>query len=445
MERLSYIELLCLRVSDGMGTERDIKRLERAGIDPQAWTGLRDVLRAALAPPPAPEISGQVCEALELPALPLQAALSPQHIPSLVPGVSKGIGLEVDEETAPLDPILTSPEISLEKEVEEPIVAEEPVVAQEPEEPIVAEEEEVVEQEPEAPVLVEEPQAVEPEITEELLAQQEADATLRSALAPASIPNLLDGIMSQIQPVEAVLEDSQDAVLEEDSGEIVLEEDSGEIVMEEEPEVVEVEEEPDTVLTLVQVEEAELDEDDDSDEVFVLQTNSIIAEPEMEASDLEEDDLETLLQKALVTPEAPDMSDWIMQRVEEIGVPETHLRLVDEDQQEATNNAIYKERVGEVDVEIQEIAEPRLIDGDSAAGNWSMIGMLVLAAAAAIFVVNQVIGESPYEKSGVVTNPEIAQGTETLGTEILNVVSDDHIQIQSDGSMTIIFIDVGEE
>ena len=28
---------------------------------------------------------------------------------------------------------------------------------------------------------------------------------------------------------------------------------------------------------------------------------------------------------------------------------------------------------------------------------------------------------------------------------ILNVVSDDHIQIQSDGSMTIIFIDVGEE
>lgn len=437
MERLSYIELLCLRVSDGMGTERDIKRLERAGIDPQAWTGLRDVLRAALAPPPAPEISGQVCETLELPALPLQAALSPQHIPSLVPGVSKGIGLEVDEEVAPLDPILTSPEISLEKEVEEPIVAEEPVVAQEPEEPIVAEEEEVVEQEPEAPVLVEEPQEVEPEITEELLAQQEADATLRSALAPASIPNLLDGIMSQIQPVEAVLE--------EDSGEIVLEEDSGEIVMEEEPEVVEVEEEPETVLTLVQVEEAELDEDDDSDEVFVLQTNSIIAEPEMEASDLEEDDLDTLLQKALVTPEAPDMSDWIMQRVEEIGVPETHLRLVDEDQQEGSNTAIYKERVGEVDVEIQEIAEPRLIDGDSAAGNWSMIGMLVLAAAAAIFVVNQVIGDSPYEKSGVVTNPEIAQGTETLGTEILNVVSDDHIQIQSDGSMTIIFIDVGEE
>ena len=423
MERLSYIELLCLRVSDGMGTERDIKRLERAGIDPQAWTGLRDVLRAALAPPPSPEISGQVCEALELPTLPLQAALSPQQIPSLVQGVSRSIGLEVAEEIAPPDPILASPELSLE-EVEEPVVAE-------------VEEEPVVAQEPEAPVLVEDSEE-EPEITEDLLAQQEADTTLRSALAPDSIPNLLDGIMSQIQPVEAVLE--------EDSGEIVLEEDSGEIVMEEEAETFEVEEEPDTVLTLVQVEEeAELDDDDDSDEVFVLQTNSILAEPEMEASDLEEDDLDTLLQKALVTPEAPDMSDWIMQRVEEIGIPETHLRLVSEDQQEGTNNTIYKERVGEVDVEIQEIAEPRLIDGDSAAGNWSMIGMLVLAAAAAIFVVNQVIGESPYEKSGVVTNPEIAQGTETLGTEILNVVSDDHIQIQSDGSMTIIFIDVGEE
>jgi hypothetical protein len=65
--------------------------------------------------------------------------------------------------------------------------------------------------------------------------------------------------------------------------------------------------------------------------------------------------------------------------------------------------------------------------------------MLLLAAAAAIFVVNQVIGQSPYETGAVVENSEIAQGT-----EILDVTSDDHIQIQSDGSMTIIFIDVGE-
>ena len=407
MERLSYIELLCLRVSDGMGTDRDIKRLERAGIDPQAWTGLRDVLREALAPPPAPEFSGSVCETLSLPSLPLQAALSPQSIPNLVQGISEVIGLEEAQDIAPPDPILASPELSLEEEIEEPVVAQ-----------------------------VEDSQEAELEITEELLAEQEADTVLRSVLAPSSIPNLLDGVMNQIQPV--------DAVLEEDSGEIILEEDSGEIVLKSEPEVVEVEEEPDTVLTLVQIdEEAELDED--SDEVFVLQTNTIIAEPEMDASDLEEDDLDALLQNALVTPSAPDMADWIMQRVEEIGVPETHLRLVSEDQQDGTNNAVYKERVGEVDVEIQEIAEPRMIDGDSAAGNWSMIGMLVLAAAAAIFVVNQVIGDSPYENNAVVTNPEIAQGTETLGTEILNVVSDDHIQIQSDGSMTIIFIDVGEE
>ena len=134
-----------------------------------------------------------------------------------------------------------------------------------------------------------------------------------------------------------------------------------------------------------------------------------------------------------------------MGRVEEIGVPETHLKLVSEEKEEGVTSTVYKERVGGVDVEIQEIAEPRLIDGDSAAGNWSMMAMLVLAAAAAIFVVNQVIGKSPYESSSVITNPEIAQGTEGLGTEILNIESDDHIQIQSDGSMTIIFIDVGEE
>ena len=112
MERLSYIELLCLRVSDGMGTERDMKRLERAGIDPQAWVGLRDVLREALVPPPAPEYSKQVCETLSLPSLPLQAALAPQMIPSLVQGVSKGIGLEGTEDMAPPDPILASPELS---------------------------------------------------------------------------------------------------------------------------------------------------------------------------------------------------------------------------------------------------------------------------------------------------------------------------------------------
>ena len=425
MERLSYIELLCLRVSDGMGTERDKKRLERAGIDPEAWAGLRDVLREALAPPPAPEFAGQVCETLTLSSLPLREALSPQKIPNLVQGVSSKLGFETSKDVAPPDPILSSPEVSLEEGFVEPIVAEDKPAVEEPEI---------------APVLVDDiSEEVEPEITEDLLAEQEADTTLRSALAPSSIPNLLDGIMSQIQPVEAVLD--------EDSGEIVLEEDSGEIVMETEPEIVEVEEEQDTILTLVQVDD-DSSLDDDSDEVFILQTNSILAEPEMEAEDLEdleEDDLDSLLQKALVTPPAPDMVDWIMERVEEIGVPETHLRLVSEDQQDAATNAIYKERVGEVDVEIQEIAEPRLIDGDSAAGNWSMIGMLVLAAAAAIFVVNQVIGQSPYDKSSVVTNPEIAQGTETLGTEILNVVSDDHIQIQSDGSMTIIFIDVGEE
>lgn len=421
MERLSYIELICLRVSDGMGTERDKKRLIRAGIDPESWIGLRDVLRAALVPPPAPDFSQDICDELSLPSLPLQEALSPTSIPSLMKGVSEEIGLVHTDDVAPPDPILASPEITLD------VLSQEPSV-EEVKEEVSQEEQEEIE-----PIL-EEVSQEEPEITAELLAKQEADTTLRSALAPSSIPDLLEGIMGQIAPVET-MED-------EDSGEIVLEEDSGEIVLESIPE-----EELVPPLSLVQVEEAVEfeDEDDDSDELFVLQTNTIIAEPEMIEGELEEDDLETLLAQALVTPPAPDMSDWIMGRVEEIGVPETHLKLVSEDKEEGAASTVYKERVGEVDVEIQEIAEPRLIDGDSAAGNWSMMAMLVLAAAAAIFVVNQVIGQSPYESNSVITNPEIAQGTEGLGTEILNVESDDHIQIQSDGSMTIIFIDVGEE
>jgi len=419
MERLSYIELLCLRVSDGMGTERDKKRLIRAGIDPESWVGLRDVLRVALATPPAPDFSHEVCAQLSIPVLPLQAALSPSSIPNLIQGVSHELGWEHVEDVAPPDPILSSPEISLDEESEE-ILLDSQV------------EEEAVQEE--ADPILEETVEEEPEITEELLAQQEMDTTLRSVLSPASIPNLLDGIMSQIQPVETVND--------EDSGEIVLEEDSGEIILEVEDAV---QEESIPPLSLVQVEEEAELEDEDSDEIFVLQTSTIIAEPEMVESELEEDDLDALLEQALATPTAPDMSDWIMQRVEEIGVPETHLKLVSEDQEDAPVSATYKERVGDVDVEIQEIAEPRMIDGDSAAGNWSMMAMLVLAAAAAIFVVNQVIGQSPYESGSAVTNPEIAQGTEGLGTEILNVESDDHIQIQSDGSMTIIFIDVGEE
>jgi hypothetical protein len=375
-------------------------------------------LRTALVPPRAPEIVESVCQELDIPTLSLRGALSPQHIPSLVQGVNEAIGLDVDQE-APPDPILNSPEITLEEEASE----ESPVVETIEE---VSEEQEVVAEE----IVAEEKSE---EITAEDLAEQEFTQSLSEVLAPTEIPNMLDSIMAKIAP----------EIQEEDSGEMVLEEDSGEMVLEESEDIVfEAQAVETPVFTLVEPDVVVAEDEDDSDEVFVLETDTIIAEPEMDESDFNiEDNLETLLSEALAPPTAPDMSDWIMERVEEIGTPSTHLRLVSEEQaqEESPLTTTYKERIGEVDVEIQDISSPRVIDGDSAAGTWSLAAMLLLAAAAAIFVVNQVIGQSPYETGTVVENPEIAQGT-----EILDVTSDDHIQIQSDGSMTIIFIDVGE-
>jgi hypothetical protein len=415
MERLSYIELLCLRVSEGLGTERDENRLRKAGIDPEEWQTLTKNLRSALASPPTPELADSVCQELNISRLSLREALSPPHIPNLVRGISEAIGVDVGQE-APPDPILSSPEMSLTDTVSE----EAPV------EPI---EDQVVDTGAESE-----------EITAEVLAEQESAQSLSDVLSPAVIPDLLDGIMAHIEP-EVQQEDSGEMVLEEDSGEMLLEGESEEIILEGESEEIILESAESPVLTLLQPKEI-VAEDDDSDEVFILETDSIIAEPEMDEADFKiEDNLETILSEALATPPAPDMSDWIMEHVEEIGVPSTHLRLVSEEQalEEKNASTTYQERIGEVDVEIQDISSPRVIDGDSAAGTWSLAGMLLLAAAAAIFVVNQVIGQSPYETGAVVENSEIAQGT-----EILDVTSDDHIQIQSDGSMTIIFIDVGE-
>ena len=78
MERLSYIELLCLRVSEGLGSERDVQRLRKAGINPEDWMGFTSLLRSALRPPPSPDFSSDVCTDLAITQLPLRAALSPR-------------------------------------------------------------------------------------------------------------------------------------------------------------------------------------------------------------------------------------------------------------------------------------------------------------------------------------------------------------------------------
>ena len=83
MERLKYIEILCLRVSDGLGTERDFKRLKAAGIDPNDWIGLPALLKKALRPPLVQDYSVEICNKLELGGLDLKEALSPKVIPNI--------------------------------------------------------------------------------------------------------------------------------------------------------------------------------------------------------------------------------------------------------------------------------------------------------------------------------------------------------------------------
>ena len=66
MERLKYIEILCLRVSEGLGTERDFKRLEAAGIDPNEWIGLSKILQQALRAPPVQEFLSAIFHAKKI-------------------------------------------------------------------------------------------------------------------------------------------------------------------------------------------------------------------------------------------------------------------------------------------------------------------------------------------------------------------------------------------
>ena len=75
MDRLTYTELLCLRVSEGLGTERDFSRLRAAGIDPTEWTALPQIIQSALKPAEVPEISGSVCDDLDIESLDIKSAI----------------------------------------------------------------------------------------------------------------------------------------------------------------------------------------------------------------------------------------------------------------------------------------------------------------------------------------------------------------------------------
>ena len=217
---------------------------------------------------------------------------------------------------------------------------------------------------------------------------------LTAALEPSEVPNMTDAIMATI------------------------------LASSEEPT------KSNPILSLV-----EEDSDESSDEgLIVLETATIIEEPE-----LTEDVLETSLPlaEALSPKEIPSLLEAVMEDVSRLDIPsKSHLRLVSEEQEDIPH--VYRERIGDVDVEIQDISSPRVIDGDSAAGNGSFWLLLAAVAAAAVLIVQNFISESSYQAEEA-TNPQVAQSI-----EILDLNSDDMTQIQVDGSMTIIFIDEGE-
>ena len=364
MERLKYTELLCLRVSEGLGTERDFARLRKAGIDPSEWLDLPKMVQEAILPKSVPDIAHEVCRVLDIETLPLKSALAPQAYPDIQKDIAQT--LELPEIEIPVAPVL------VEEEVQESLSEESPLLQVE----------EDSEESEEFMVLsidqkVEDPEQELPKLESE---------SFTEVLAPTDVPDMLDSIMQKVLKAH------------------------------------ESPEEP--LLTL-------LDEDSD-DDVFVLHTETIVEEPEIEASELEEAEV-LPIKEALTPQEFPNILDAVMETVHEIGVPQSHLRLVSEAPEE--KSTVYHERIGDVDVEIQDISSPRIIDGDSAAGNGSFWLLFVAAAAVAIFVVNQFISQSKYQP---IENPEVAQSIEILELDT-NLK-----QIHVDDTTTIIFIDAGE-
>ena len=363
MDRLTYTELLCLRVSEGLGTERDFARLRASGIEPSEWMVLPKLIQQAISPPQPPELSKAVCNTLDIDLLNIREALVPQAVPDIQAQVAERLSLP--EVEAPIAPVLMD---DSEEESDDIVMLSTEQKVESPEDAL--------------PALETEP--------------------LASALGPSHVPDMMSEIMSAIMS-EADIQSKED------------------------------ENEP--MLSLVEEDSDESSEED----IIMLETATILEEPELsEGFEEELVDLSTLpWAEALGPAETPNIVDFVMEEVSKLEIPtKSHLRLVSEAKEDVPH--VYRERIGDVDVEIQDISSPRVIDGDSAAGNGSFWLLLAAVAAVAFLVVQNFISESAYKKR------EMEPSNIAQSIEILDLNSDDMTQIQVDGSMTIIFIDAGE-
>ncbi len=383
MERLKYIEILCLRVSEGLGTERDFKRLKAAGIDPEEWIGLSSLLKQALRTPSVHEFSSVVCEDLALDVLDIGTALAPAHVPDLRQGIYQSLDIVDSAVDAPPleDQEGSASLVEIEEDSDELFVLTEDIASSPP----IAELMEDSSEDMELELLnADDEVALEETVLPSELQSAEEELSLGAVLGPQSVPDLTNSIMSII---------GQD------------------------------------IATEVEVEE-------DEDEIFVL--HQLLEEPKIEHQEVEsiENTMELPLAEALKADSYPDMVDFIMGEVMQTGVPVPHLRLVthaENAEQEQKKNA-HKERMGEVDVEIQDIKSPLVIDGDHAAGNWATALMCLFAVAAAWLIISTI-----YPASNEVSSSGDVTMAQSL--EIISIESEGNIQIHPVNGMTIIFIE----
>jgi hypothetical protein len=182
----------------------------------------------------------------------------------------------------------------------------------------------------------------------------------------------------------------------------------------------------------------------ESVESEIENTTGVEITPE-KVSDIEKE-MNISIHDALVSGESPNILDAVMAKVNRIGIPQPHLRLVSseeslievQDDTEETSNGVH--------VEIQEIRSPLEIDGDSTIARLVAYGVssLFAVAAVAFFWMYLDLDRVPQEQEGQITTTQNRAEVEEVNlVEIESIDSEAQVSyITSDeGNATIILID----
>jgi hypothetical protein len=411
--RLRRIELLCLRAADGLASERDLKVLKAAGIDPNDWINLPGMLRNALIDPRPVEFSAEVCKTLNLRSLPIAAALKDpqpvsgiaapvmQELTSVVSSAGQEDATSIANDQAVQNAATDFDAIAEAKEETSSLVSTaEDIVTNEITEDVESVDSVNMVGEAGLSEKVDESE----EITLDMLASLEAELPLGDILKDEQSVDLLSGIMNEVAPQSEFVE-SDDVV---------------------------------------------------GEEIYVL--DNLVEEPlvtQEEVRDIEEE-MDISLGEVLKPLYTPNIVDSVMSKVTQLGVPQPHLRLVSTE--ESSNIEVQEnieESSGGVHVEIQEIRSPVDIDGDSTIVRLTLYGASSLFAIAAAWLFWVSLGLNDIDPTNVqepLNQSSTAQllddnsqddDSVEIDFEIVDIDSDANIQIlQADeDSATIIIIE----